>query len=353
MCLGKVKACNDANPCTLDACDPAAGCTGTAAPATVLCDLDGSQCTADHCQAGACVAGGPTGCEDGNPCTKDECVSGKCDNHMGDYAPTALCWTGRIRDRVRIPAGHFAMWRAQILSGGGGAMEKSAMMQMSSYWIDRYEVTVAKYALCRKAGACPPPGGVEKLKNCNDDFPDRSQHPQNCMTWDAASVYCKWVGGRLPSSAQWEKALRGGCENLTGMRCLELSNSGPHYLCDDIKTQGGCQCDNDHSECSKQLGWTNVSKFISSTTPVGSFPLGQTLYGVYDMGGNAYEWTRDWYDPAYSYASETVDPQGPLNSPTGKRLYRGGAPNWGEYNLQEGAPPDWSSHRHGLRCVWP
>ena len=78
---GKALACNDANPCTNDACDPKAGCVNTANSAP--CNADGNPCTVgDVCVAKACTAGKKKDCDDGDKCSDDSCdkKSGKCVN---------------------------------------------------------------------------------------------------------------------------------------------------------------------------------------------------------------------------------------------------------------------------------
>ncbi len=70
--------CNDGNTCTTDSCGGKLGCKVVLAPLGVLCDLDGTPCTADVCAAGQCAAGPPKDCSDGNPCTIDSCLAGAC-----------------------------------------------------------------------------------------------------------------------------------------------------------------------------------------------------------------------------------------------------------------------------------
>ncbi len=77
---GKAKNCDDANPCTLDACDPASGCTKTIDDGKT-CDGDGNPCTVgDICKAGACVIGKPKNCASNDPCVLAKCspATGKC-----------------------------------------------------------------------------------------------------------------------------------------------------------------------------------------------------------------------------------------------------------------------------------
>jgi hypothetical protein len=75
-----VKACDDGNPCTDDACDPAKGCT--AAANVAACTIPGNACVQGVCAGGTCKAGGQLGCDDANPCTQDACDSGKGCTHL-------------------------------------------------------------------------------------------------------------------------------------------------------------------------------------------------------------------------------------------------------------------------------
>jgi hypothetical protein len=85
---GVAKVCDDGNPCTVDACDPTTGACGTS-PAGVngkACD-DGDACTIDDvCDSGKCKGGKQKPCDDGNPCTLDACAAGTCGSVPGDGA---------------------------------------------------------------------------------------------------------------------------------------------------------------------------------------------------------------------------------------------------------------------------
>lgn len=102
LCVGKPVACDDASPCTADACDPKAGCTHIAAGGS--CDLDDNACTADQCVDGTCTAGAGKACDDGNPCTADKCdvKTGQCAyddsafEGMGCDADGSLCTVGDL-----------------------------------------------------------------------------------------------------------------------------------------------------------------------------------------------------------------------------------------------------------------
>jgi YVTN family beta-propeller protein len=92
---GPAPSCNDGNPCTDDACNPATGCVHTSN--TVPCD-DGNACTTgDACQGGACTGGPAPSCNDGNPCTDDACNPATGCVHTSNTAPCNdgnACTTG-------------------------------------------------------------------------------------------------------------------------------------------------------------------------------------------------------------------------------------------------------------------
>jgi formylglycine-generating enzyme required for sulfatase activity len=125
--------------------------------------------------------------------------------------------------------------------------------------------------------------------------------PISDMLWDDAAAYCQWVGGTLPTEAQWEKAARGvdgriypwGNQLATCDFAVMYDGSGP--------------------ACGKQ----------GAPWPVGSKPQGASPYGALDMAGNVWEFTSDWYDPNYYANSSGSNPQGP---PSGsEHTVRGGS----------------------------
>ena len=105
---------------------------------------------------------------------------------------------------VYVPAGEFTM-------GSGAIDAPQRTVLLSDYWIYRTEVTNAMYAFCVKVGACAPPS--QELGAPLYDNPLYANYPVVGLTWDMAANYCTWVGGSLPTEAQWEKAARGAGGN--------------------------------------------------------------------------------------------------------------------------------------------
>ena len=92
----------------------------------------------------------------------------------------------------------------------------------------------------------------------------KGDHPADCV-WHSAMAFCDWIGARLPTSIEWEKAARG-----TDGRLYPWGNTWD-------ATRGNFALDRNH--------WTG------KTSPVQAYPSGQSPYGVMDMMGNTYEWT--------------------------------------------------------------
>lgn len=181
-----------------------------------------------------------------------------------------------------ITAGKFMMGRHD--DGYCEDSEPVHTVYLDAYQIGKFEVTVAQYrtfcsATGRRMPIIPPKWGW------------KDNHPIVNVTWEDASAYCEWAGGRLPTEAEWEKAARG--------------TDGRAYPWGDKWVNNECGSD------------------LTSTTPVGNYPAGASPYGCMDMADNAQEWCADWYDSEYYYASPSRNPQGPSR---GKyRVIRGGS----------------------------
>jgi len=131
----------------------------------------------------------------------------------------------------------------------------------------RSEVTVAQYRVCMQAGTCSAPMFSKDIdKGCNLDYPDRAEHPMNCVNWSQANDFCAWAGGRLPTEAEWEAEATN-----KGTRRFPWGAQAPSCEVAVMK-QGGEGCGRD------------------STWPVCSKPKGHSVSGLCDMLGNVWEW---------------------------------------------------------------
>src|SRR5690606_6923010 len=98
------------------------------------------------------------------------------------------------------PAGDFSMG-SDANSGVEGPVHSVAV---GDFWIMRNEVTNRQYAQCVKAGVCSAPQNGERWRD-----PAFADHPVAGVSWEQANTFAAWVGGRLPTEAEWEKACRG------------------------------------------------------------------------------------------------------------------------------------------------
>ncbi len=265
----------------------------------------------------------------------------------------------------------------QVLIEGGeffmGSSDNKALdnekpthsVTLSSYCIDKTEVTVTAYLACSKIGKCAPASKtnafadlddslrkvIDPLCNVNDPS-GKATHPINCVDWDMASNYCKRQGGKLPTEAEWEFAARG-----PDGRAYPWGDEEPAS-----KYLNGCgkECDawgkKNHVENKVTFGMMyDGDDGYPNTSPVGSFPAGASRYGLEDVVGNVWEWTGDFFAP---YTKDAVkDPTGALSSEDG-RVARGGAwngpfPSWVRPTFRFHFNAENRSYGVGFRCAEP
>jgi len=201
-------------------------------------------------------------------------------------------------------------------------------------------VTNDMYRLCVEAGGCSEPqqtGSMTRSTYYNN--PDFGEYPVIFVTWDAASGYCEWAGGRLPSEAEWEKAARGGDGRLFAWGNEPADGTRVNYC--DRNCPGSERNEDDDG--------------YADTAPVGSFPLNASPYGVLDMSGNVLEWTNDWFQPFYYESAPDLNPTGPDSGNNGHRVARGGSfyQDVASMRVVGRTPrnPDTPQDTIGFRCV--
>jgi formylglycine-generating enzyme required for sulfatase activity len=184
------------------------------------------------------------------------------------------------------------------------------LTELAPYCLDETEVTTAAYRACVEKGACTKP--IDKQFHCNFRYPDRGDHPINCVTWKQAAAYCSAQSQRLPTEAEWEYAARGGDE----YREYSWGNEPP-----------------DGRTCWKQ----------AHSCPVKQFAAG--AFGLFDMTGNVWEWVSDYYGPY---------PWPPASGFS--RVYRGGSwsrrfEKWLHTRLRNRESESFSGSHLGMRCA--
>jgi serine/threonine-protein kinase len=165
---------------------------------------------------------------------------------------------------------------------------------LDGFWIDRTEVTNGQYLQCEEAGVCTPPVSFSSDTR-STYYGDEAyvDYPVVNVTWEQAQTYCQWVGGWLPTEAEWEYASRGP----EGWRYPW----GDEY---DGELLNSCD-----ANCGYSWAEIQFDDGYGDTAPVGSYPEGASWCGALDLAGNVWEWTAERFG---EYSGERQEnPSGP------------------------------------------
>jgi formylglycine-generating enzyme required for sulfatase activity len=230
---------------------------------------------------------------------------------FGSWSCSGIAPTESLNgDMVRVPAGPFPMGAVIENDHEWGDTDEEPVHEvtLSEYSIDRYEVTAQDFAEFLNAHSDEAERyiemgtavTIEKSNGVYRSRPGLEKHPVNRVSWFGADAFCRSLGKRLPTEAEWEKAARG-----TDERIFPWGDEFPH---------------NDFVTFRRRF-----SKYgFDAMKPVDALPEGKSPYGVYHMAGNVWEWVADWYEDSYYEHSPQKDPQGPETGIS--KVLRGG--NW-------------------------
>ncbi|VAW31588.1 Serine/threonine protein kinase PrkC, regulator of stationary phase [hydrothermal vent metagenome] len=264
-------------------------------------------------------------------------------------APTPFVIVTRDQDgmpQVLIPATTFLMGARDEDTAASPDERSQHEVSLDAFAIDLYEVSVAQYAaflntLGEYVNACSGFTCLStRFETTRSYLTDEqtgylpvegfAEYPINNVSWHGANAYCSWVGGRLPTEAEWELAATG--------------RNGRFYPWGD---------DNPDGETAV------FASTFASLQPVNSLPDGASPFGLYHMAGNVWEWVADGYDPIYYDRSPAENPTGPAVSATDLRILRGGgydspAADLRTTNRASERPTEFRTIPSvGFRCVTP
>lgn len=223
---------------------------------------------------------------------------------------------------VLVPSGEF------IMGSDKGDEDESPIhrVHLTAFYIDKFEVTNARFAKFVDAIQSEPPWGFADKETPISD----ADRPVRWVNWMDAMGYCLWVGKRLPTEAEWEKAARG-----TDGRVFPWGNDPPTLA---------------HAVYGLNEGGAETISVI------GDRERGMSPYGAHDMAGNLYEWVMDWYAEDFylnSANNVAVNPRGPNEG--NAKVQRGGSYINSPYRLRssfrtKGDPAEQDPHV-GFRCA--
>lgn len=214
---------------------------------------------------------------------------------------------------VQIPTGWFLMGE----NYGRKSHQPQRRVYLDSFEIHLTEVTRQDFAEFIAETGYQAQGWIPGLQ-------EKDNLPMVGVLWEDADTYCRWLGMRLPTEAEWEKAARGTDGRLYPW--------GDEF--DSKKTN------------TEESGRGKIQ-------PVGSFPTGVSPYGILDMAGNVAEWVSDYFDPTYYTYAPDNNPQG--SDVIMDRVLRGGsfagAADYATTFFRDSSHSVKPNYRVGFRCA--
>jgi formylglycine-generating enzyme len=275
---------------------------------------------------------------------------------------------------VEVPGGRFQMGSEDAFAYPEDGEGPTREVELSTFWIDACAVTNEQFAAFAAetghiteaerfgwsfvfGGLLPddfPPTQAaaqapwwRKVEGADWSHPEgpqstldgRLDHPVVHVAWTDADAYCDWAGKRLPTEAEWERAARGGLDGKAYPWGDELEPEGEHRM---NVWQGEFPVHN------------TLGDGFLGTAPVASFPSND--YGLYEMTGNVWEWTADWFHPTFRQRDRQRDPRGPARGQS--KVQKGGSylchdSYCRRYRVaaRMGSTPPSSTGNVGFRCV--
>jgi formylglycine-generating enzyme len=276
---------------------------------------------------------------------------------------------------VTVAGGSFWMGSNDPFAYGQDGEGPPRQVEVDTFWIDACAVTIAQFhAFVDDSGYVteaerfgwsfvfagllpddfPPTRAVarapwwRKVDRADWQHPEgpqssvaeRLDHPVVHVSWNDAVAYCKWARGRrLPTEAEWEYAARGGLERAVFPWGDDLEPGGAHRM---NVWQGEFPTRNTGDD-----GYVGLA-------PANAFePNG---FGLYNMTGNVWEWTADWFHPSFRQRDRRRDPHGPPRGTA--KVQKGGSylchhSYCRRYRVaaRQSGTPDSSTGNVGFRCV--
>ncbi|OQA87768.1 MAG: Serine/threonine-protein kinase pkn1 [bacterium ADurb.Bin236] len=303
-------------------------CAGINCGSNGYCSSGSCYCSPNY---GNCDNSWNNGCEINLNTNTSYCGSCTYSCNLGQTCSSGTCVGGNTTDNpwITVAAGSFVMGCADADTDCFAKEKPKHNVYLSEYKIQKYAVTNSQYKKCVDAGVCTTPKVSSSYTRSNYyDNASFDNYPVINVDWYQARSFCQWIGGRLPSEAEWEKAARG---------------PSPREV---IYPWG-----NTNMTCNIANGYVDVY-CVGDTSDVKNYSSGASYYGLMDMGGNVWNWVNDWYSDSYYSSSPTSNPTGPSSGI--QNVIRGGSwrnyYGWHRVSYRDGNRPEYYVDNIGFRC---